>query len=162
MDVCRKLLDSICRFSFLKRCSYSLYLDTMLNIGYVSNETNADVRMDIEEFILVEIWIHCCTKLNWITLENTLVFICVHATIAWAKWEMLLEVNWQWRVHRITIAWETMRTNVWIVIPLFALRLTPVSVNGNLHWLLLIKQLGKLLNVIPGVSTFIWQDERWI
>ena len=27
----------------------------LLNIGYVSNETNADVRMYIEEFILVEI-----------------------------------------------------------------------------------------------------------
>ena len=23
----------------------------------------------LEEFILVEIWIHCCTKLNWRTLE---------------------------------------------------------------------------------------------
>ena len=31
--------------------------------GVVSNETNEDVRMYIEEFILVEIWIHCCTKL---------------------------------------------------------------------------------------------------
>ena len=39
-------------------------------IGWVSNETNEDVRMYIEEFILVEIWIHCCTKLNWITLEK--------------------------------------------------------------------------------------------
>ena len=45
LEICRKLLDSICRFSFLKRCSYSLYSDTMLNIGYVSNETNTDVRM---------------------------------------------------------------------------------------------------------------------
>ena len=25
----------------------------------VSNETNTDVRMYIEEFILVDIWIHC-------------------------------------------------------------------------------------------------------
>ena len=49
---------------------------------------------------------------------------------------------------------STVRTNVWIVIPLFASCLTPVSVNGNLHWLLLIKQWEKLLNVIPGVSTF--------
>ena len=64
LEICRKLLDSICRFSFLKRCSYSLYSDTMLNIGHVSNETNADVRMYIEEFILVDIWIHHCTKLN--------------------------------------------------------------------------------------------------
>ena len=31
--------------------------------GVVSNETNTDVRMYIEEFILVDIWIHCCTKL---------------------------------------------------------------------------------------------------
>ena len=27
----------------------------MLNIGYVSNETNTDVRMYIEEFILVDV-----------------------------------------------------------------------------------------------------------
>ena len=27
-------------------------------------EQTKDVRMYIEEFILVEIWIHCCTKLN--------------------------------------------------------------------------------------------------
>ena len=36
----------------------------ILMTGVVSNETNEDVRMYIEEFILVEIWIHCCTKLN--------------------------------------------------------------------------------------------------
>ena len=36
----------------------------VLNIGYVSNETNTYGCMYIEEFILVEIWIHCCTKLN--------------------------------------------------------------------------------------------------
>ena len=37
-------------FSFLKRCKYSLYSDTMLNIGHVvlvSNETNTDVCMYI-------------------------------------------------------------------------------------------------------------------
>ena len=55
LEICRKLLDLICRFSFLKRCSYSLYSDTMLNIGYVSNETNEGVRMYIEEFILVDL-----------------------------------------------------------------------------------------------------------
>ena len=61
-------------FSLLKRCKYSLYSDTMLHflsqqtlVEYtqgVSNETNEDVRMYIEEFILVDIWIHCCTKSN--------------------------------------------------------------------------------------------------
>ena len=39
-------------------------LPVLLNIGYVSNETNTDVHMYIEEFILVEIWIHCCTNLK--------------------------------------------------------------------------------------------------
>ena len=38
-------------------------MSPLLNIGYISNETNTDVCMYIEEFILVEIWIHCCT--NW-------------------------------------------------------------------------------------------------
>ena len=59
------------------QCIRIVTLSTLLNIGIVSNETNADVRMYIEEFILVEIWIHCCTKLkSWmITLENTLAFI---------------------------------------------------------------------------------------
>ena len=33
----------------------------ILTTGVVSNETNTYVRMYIEEFILVEIWIHCCT-----------------------------------------------------------------------------------------------------
>ena len=36
----------------------------MLNIGYVSNETNTDVCMYIDKFILVEIWIHYYTKLK--------------------------------------------------------------------------------------------------
>ena len=48
--------------------------DTMLNVGWSIRifilmtghnvEQTKDVRMYIEEFILVEIWIHCCTKLN--------------------------------------------------------------------------------------------------
>ena len=43
--------------------------------GHVSNETNEDVRMYIEEFILVEIWIHCCTKLKMIRLGRMLSYI---------------------------------------------------------------------------------------
>ena len=38
-------------------------------------EQTKDVRMYIEEFILVEIWIHCCTKLNWICIGKILVYI---------------------------------------------------------------------------------------
>ena len=40
----------------------------MLNIGLELDTRNVeqtkDVRMYIEEFILVDIWIHCCTKLK--------------------------------------------------------------------------------------------------
>ena len=46
----------------------------VLNIGLIrmnilmldtrNVEQTKDVHMYIEEFILVEIWIHCCTKLN--------------------------------------------------------------------------------------------------
>ena len=43
---------------------YKIGRSKLLNIGYVSNETNTDVRMYIEEFILAEIWIHYCTKLK--------------------------------------------------------------------------------------------------
>ena len=47
--------------------------------GVVSNETNTYVRMYIEEFILVDIWIHCCTKLKFGVelniIGNTLVYI---------------------------------------------------------------------------------------
>ena len=62
-------------FSLLKRCKYSLYSDTMLHFGStnpcrihagVSNETNEVCTMYIEEFILVDTWIHCCTKSSWI------------------------------------------------------------------------------------------------
>ena len=49
----------------------------ILMTGVVSNETNTYVRMYIEEFILVEIWIHCCTKLNlnWISIGRMLLYI---------------------------------------------------------------------------------------
>ena len=55
----------------LLRNSKNVYPPTyptyILMTGVVSNETNTYVRMYIEEFILVDIWIHCCTKLklNW-------------------------------------------------------------------------------------------------
>ena len=56
---------------FATKCSLFCYMLNIgsiriyiLTIGVVSNETNTDVRMYIEEFILVEIWIHCCTKSN--------------------------------------------------------------------------------------------------
>ena len=44
-----------------------------MNWSGVSNETNEDVCMYIEEFILVDIWIHCCTKSNWICIGNAVV-----------------------------------------------------------------------------------------
>ena len=41
----------------------------------VSNETNTDVHMYIEEFILVDIWMHCCTSSKWLGMETTVVYI---------------------------------------------------------------------------------------
>ena len=35
-----------------------------MTVVLVSKETNTDVRIYIEEFILVDVWIHCCTKLK--------------------------------------------------------------------------------------------------
>ena len=49
------------RWTLLNIGSIRIYI---LTTGVVSNETNTYVRMYIEEFILVEIWIHYCTKLN--------------------------------------------------------------------------------------------------
>ena len=65
-------------FSLLKRCKYSLYSDTMLNycIGLTKPCVGLDMlywfRMKqtqmyictLEEFILVDIWKHCCTSRN--------------------------------------------------------------------------------------------------
>ena len=44
-------------------------------IGVVSNETNTYVRMYIEEFILVDIWIHCCTTLKMKNIGKMQVYI---------------------------------------------------------------------------------------
>ena len=46
--------------------------------GVVSNETNTYVRMYIEEFILVEIWIHCCTKLKRV-MNIGKMQVCIHS-----------------------------------------------------------------------------------
>ena len=90
------------------------------------------------EFILVEIWIHYC--MSWRSEWS-------HWKIHWylykrnngrEMWELLLGANWQ---EIIQENYNDMRnchfewTNVWSVIPLFASRLTPVSVNSNHHWL---------------------------
>ena len=38
-------------------------------------EQTKDVRMYIEEFILVDIWIHCCTEVDWMSIGRMLVYI---------------------------------------------------------------------------------------
>ena len=53
---------------------FSHKVSELLNIGSIrmnilmldtcNVEQTKDVRMYIEEFILVDIWIHCCTKLK--------------------------------------------------------------------------------------------------
>ena len=58
-----------CHVKLSVRPEFSIHLlpslTLMLNIGYVSNENKTKMYVcTFEEFILVEIWIHCCTKLN--------------------------------------------------------------------------------------------------
>ena len=73
--MCRKLLDLICRFSFLKRCSYSLYSDTMLNIGRVRMKQTQMYVCTLEEFILDDLhYLMYKLELRY-CVENTLVFI---------------------------------------------------------------------------------------
>ena len=61
----------------------------------------------LEEFILVDV----VTLLYMDELElnkhwkNAALYTL--ATKEWKTWELLLGVNWQVRVNRITIAWET-------------------------------------------------------
>ena len=55
----RKKVDQV--WDVLNIGSIRIYI---LTTGVVSNETNTYVRMYIEEFILVEIWIHCRIKLK--------------------------------------------------------------------------------------------------
>ena len=73
--------------------------------GHVSNETNEDVRM------------YTCRIYSSRDLDTLLHKVEVNehwknaglytlATKDWEMWELLLEVNWQVRVNRITIAWE--------------------------------------------------------
>ena len=45
LEICRKLLDSIFRFSFLRDVATASILTPCCIIGLVSNETNEDVRM---------------------------------------------------------------------------------------------------------------------
>ena len=73
--------------------------------GVVSNETNTYVRMYIEEFILVDL----DTLLYKVEVENIGKYTGFYtlATKDWEMWELLLGANWQVRVNRITIAWET-------------------------------------------------------
>ena len=45
-------------------------------VEYTQCRTNEDVRMYIWRiFILVDIWMHCCTSWNWICIGNAVVYI---------------------------------------------------------------------------------------
>ena len=85
----------------------------------------------LEEFILVEIWIHCCTKLNWtwISLESAGLYTL--ATKDWEMWELLLTGDYSIELQ-LYEKLSHLRTKLWIVIPLFASLIAPGGVNGNL------------------------------
>ena len=90
----------------------SRYLDTLLYMDEVSMELNC---------------IGICSSLYTI------------ATIEEKGWDCSQMYNWHCRVNRIRMKWEPVNlwANVRNAIPMFASCLTPVSVNGNLCWLLI-------------------------
>ena len=106
----------------------------MWKLPHRCNVANEICTMYIEEFILVDIWMHCCTR-NWTgwALEECwfiytrnkgmrYVRITLRCTIDTGDWiELQLHENL-----------STMRTKLWSVIPLFASLITPGGVNGNL------------------------------
>ena len=113
----------------------------MLNIEdveVVSNETNTDVRMYnlfIRWSALLDVQVG-----TEILKGITLAFYTI-ATMEENKWELLLGDNWHWHINRITIARETV-TGVKCH-SVVCSRLTPVSVNGDLCWLLITQTVGE-------------------
>ena len=108
LEICRKLLDSICRFSFLKRCNYSLYSDTMLNIGsirmyilmlkHVLNETNMYVCMYIWRIYSSRDLDTLLYKVDWIALEKYwFIYTCNKGlrNVRIALRSQLTEENWE-------------------------------------------------------------------
>ena len=81
-----------------------------------------------------------------ITLENTLVYIHVQ----WMKRNVRIALRSQLNKRliielqcheKLSLEW----TNVWSVIPLFAVLITLGSVNGNHHWLLAHQTAGETI-----------------
>ena len=114
----------------------------------------------------VEYWIHLNETNSDVCMYTSIIyFICWRTCSTWKymlyKWMMILEWDeWmeftlayihmqQWNCSWMTIdrlglielqrheKLSLMRTNVWIAIPMLASRLTPLSVNWNLCWLLI-------------------------
>ena len=78
---------------------------------------------------------HCCTSWNWICIGNAVVYIqsqqwkrkdeiALRCTIDTVDW---IELQWSENL-------STMRTNLWIAIPLFGALMPLGGVNGNLYW----------------------------
>ena len=82
----------------------------------------------LEQFILVDIWIHCCASWNWICIGNAVVYIQSTMEEKCEKWSIDMWGLIELQLHEKL---SLMRTKLWSVIPLFAVLLTG-GVNGNL------------------------------
>ena len=127
----------------------------------VSNETNEICTMYIEEFILVDIWIHCYASWNWTewALEECwfiytrnkgmrYVRITLRCTIDTGDW---IELQWVRNCHLWELNWELSLHCLARSCHLEVLMVISIDT-------LLIKQLRKLLNVILVISNSWWQD----
>ena len=89
----------------------------------------------LEEFILVEIWIHCCTKSNWITLEECWFIYTRNKGMRYVRITLRCTIDTgDWIELQLHEKLSLMRTKLWSVIPLFASLIMPGGVNGNPCW----------------------------
>ena len=89
----------------------------------------------LEEFILVDLdallyksWSDYIGKYTGFYTNTTMEEKCENCS--WMTIDRLELRELQWH-EKVSLGWN----NVWSIIPLFASLITPVGVNGNLHWL---------------------------
>ena len=147
----------------MKLCKSYSVVNKVGTLSIMTNTQNKDVRMYINEFILVVIWTYTLLyKVEVVKMHGICSSLYTNTTIEEKGWDCSQMYNWHCVVNRITMKWE--HANLWELmceLPFHCLArschlevLMVISIDS-----LLIKQLRKLLNVILAISLFTWQDD---